>query len=285
VYVVREDPVNRDLLYIGTELGVSASLDRGQSWFRLDGNLPVVPVYDLQVHPRDRELIAGTHGRAIQILDVAPLQQFTAATMAASVHLFEPAPAFQYGQVPVPSEPRAQRPWKGEGGPSGAVLTYRLTAPVTGGARLFVLDAAGDTLARLTGATTTGLHQVTWNMTRGGGGMMAGGGGARGMVAVSPSFAMPGFPAGFNPRPAEARGAPDSSQTPAAVRARLLNPRAAGGGGGFGGRGGFGAGAAEPVETGDYRVVLNAGGTIRSTVLRVVKVAPGERAVMVPDVR
>jgi hypothetical protein len=164
------------------------------------------------------------------------------------------------------------------------VLTYRLTAPVTGSPRVFVVDAAGDTIARLTGASTAGLHRVTWNMMRGGGGGMGGGGGGRGMVAVSPSFVMPGFPAGFNPRPAEARGEPDSSQTPAAVRARLLNPRAGGGGGGFGG-GGFGGAAAQPVETGDYRVVLDAGGTIRTTVLRVVRVNPGERAVMVPAVR
>jgi hypothetical protein len=184
VYVVREDPVNRDLLYIGTELGVSASLDRGASWFRLDGNLPVVPVYDLQVHLRDRELIAGTHGRAIQILDVAPLQQLTSATMTMAVHLFEPAPAFQYGQLPAPSEPRAQRPWKGDGGPSGAVLSYRLASPVTGNVRLMIVNAAGDTLARLTGPNTAGLHSVQWNLMAGGGGGFGGGfGGGRGGAA------------------------------------------------------------------------------------------------------
>ncbi len=282
VYVVREDPVNRDLLYIGTELGVSASLDRGASWFRLDGNLPVVPVYDLQVHLRDRELIAGTHGRAIQILDVAPLQQFTSATMTKAVHLFEPAPAFQYGQLPAPSEPRAQRPWKGDGGPSGAVLSYRLASPVTGNVRLMIVNAAGDTLARLTGPNTAGLHSVQWNLTAGGGGGFGGGlgggrGGAAGVARV------PGFPAGYNPRPAEARGNPDSTQTPEAVRARLLAAQPGGGGGGGGG--GFGGGAARPVDTGDYRVVLEAGGAISTTVLRVVTVNPGERAVMVPAVR
>src|SRR6185437_4493182 len=53
VYVVREDPVNPNLLYAGTETGVYASLDKGQSWFRLMSNLATVPVYDLQIHPRD----------------------------------------------------------------------------------------------------------------------------------------------------------------------------------------------------------------------------------------
>ena len=62
VYVVREDLVNPNLLYCGTEIGVFASLNKGVSWFQLAANLPTVPVYDLQIHPRDHELIAGTHG-------------------------------------------------------------------------------------------------------------------------------------------------------------------------------------------------------------------------------
>lgn len=108
VYVVREDPVNASLLYAGTELGVYASLDEGASWFMLDGDLPTVPVYDLQVHPRDRELIAGTHGRSAQILDVAPLQQMTAEVLAKGTHLFAPTVALQYGEHPVGSEPRGK---------------------------------------------------------------------------------------------------------------------------------------------------------------------------------
>ena len=282
VYVVREDPVNPNLLYIGTELGVSASLDRGTSWFRLASNLPTVPVYDLQVHLRDRELIAGTHGRAIQVLDVAPLQQMTAETVAKPVHLFTPAPAFRYGQLPVPSEPRAQRPWKGDGGPSGAVIRYRLAANVSGSVRVSIVDAAGDTLAQLSGRNTAGLHRVEWNVNAGG----FGGGGFGGGSAPA-TLAVPGFPAGVNPRPAEARGAADSSQTPEAVRARLANaPSGAGGGGGGGGfGGGRGAGAPREITTGDYRVVLQAGDVVQTAVLRVVKVEPGQRAVLVPAVR
>ncbi len=68
VYVVREDPVNPKLLYVGTELGVSASLDKGGTWFPLESNLPTVPVYDLQVHPGDLELIAGTTVVAFRFL-------------------------------------------------------------------------------------------------------------------------------------------------------------------------------------------------------------------------
>ena len=165
VYVVREDPVNASLLYAGTELGVYASLDKGATWFMLDNNLPTVPVYDLQVHPRDRELIAGTHGRGVQILDVSALQQFTSAALSSAAVLFKPTVALQYGERPVGSEPRAQRMWRGDRVPAGAAITYRLAAPVTGGApRITVLNAAGDTIARLLGTNTAGLNTVTWNL-------------------------------------------------------------------------------------------------------------------------
>ncbi len=102
VHVIREDPVNPDLLFVGTDLGVYASLDRGATWTRFMTELPTVPVHDLKIHPRDRELIAGTHGRSIWIVDIAPLQQMPRFTRAEPV-LFEPKPGLQYGDPPVES--------------------------------------------------------------------------------------------------------------------------------------------------------------------------------------
>ena len=109
VYVVREDPFNRSLLYAGTELGVFATLDAGAHWFRIRNNLATVPVYDLKIHPRDHELIAATHGRAIQILDVAPLEQMADSVLSKPAYLFAPTIAFQYADPPEVSELRAQR--------------------------------------------------------------------------------------------------------------------------------------------------------------------------------
>ena len=72
--VIREDPVRKGLLYVGTETGVFVSLDAGESWFLLRNNLPVAPVYDLAV--KDEDLVAATHGRSIWILDdVTPLRE------------------------------------------------------------------------------------------------------------------------------------------------------------------------------------------------------------------
>ncbi|MCC6317311.1 MAG: hypothetical protein IT361_06410 [Gemmatimonadaceae bacterium] len=289
VYVVREDPFNPNLLYAGTELGVSASLDRGTTWFSLGSRLPVVPVYDLKVHPRDRELIAGTHGRGIMVLDVAPLQQLTPAVIAKRSHVFVPPVALQYGMLPPGSEPRAQRPWRGDAVADGAVISYRLAATAaTGAVRVLVVNAAGDTIARLTGGTAAGINRVTWNMVPTVA-PVAGAGGAPGQGPGNPAFGsqgganqapvnVPGFPPGFNPRPAESRAAPDTAGSPT-NQARLLaaGPRPGGpGGGGQGGGGGFGQGQRPPVENGEYRVVLDVAGERTTTVLRVVRVTPGQ---------
>ncbi len=76
VNVVREDPRKRGILYVGTDLGVYTSLDAGQSWHSLSNHLPTTPVHDLVVHPRESELVAGTHGRSIFVLDVTKIRNF-----------------------------------------------------------------------------------------------------------------------------------------------------------------------------------------------------------------
>ncbi|MEM9327945.1 MAG: hypothetical protein AAGA85_19930, partial [Bacteroidota bacterium] len=90
IRVVREDLVNPNLLFIGTETGVWASIDRGRSWFRLMGNMPTVSVYDLAIHPRDNALIAGSHGRSLFVMDhLHALQQLDNEVVASQAHLFE----------------------------------------------------------------------------------------------------------------------------------------------------------------------------------------------------
>src|SRR5690606_14290225 len=104
VHVIREDPVNPNLLFVGTDVGVYVSVNRGGSWQKFMTGLPTVPVHDLKIHPRDRELIAGTHGRSIWIADIAPLQQLTPAVIVADAHLFQPKPGLQFGEPPTGGE-------------------------------------------------------------------------------------------------------------------------------------------------------------------------------------
>lgn len=89
VNVIREDPENEQILYLGTDLGVYVSLDAGESWHSLACNLPTNAVCDLRIHPREKELIIGTHGRGIFILPVKNIRQLTAEVLRKPLHLFE----------------------------------------------------------------------------------------------------------------------------------------------------------------------------------------------------
>jgi photosystem II stability/assembly factor-like uncharacterized protein len=108
VHVIREDPRNENLLFVGTDLGVYVSTNRGIWWQRFMEGFPTVPVHDLAIHPRDRELIAGTHGRSIWIVDIAPLEDLTAEVVADGAALFAPKPAYQFGTPPRGGEFYAQ---------------------------------------------------------------------------------------------------------------------------------------------------------------------------------
>lgn len=164
VHVVREDPVNENLLFVGTDVGVYASLDRGRSWERFMSGLPTVPVRDLEIHPRDGELIAGTHGRSIWIVDIKPLQQYSSMVADAEAHIFEPAPAFQYGTSPVGGEFMAQHYYVGQNAPYGTQFRYWLGADVDGEVEIAVEDDEGDEMWSTEGETSRGMHMATWDL-------------------------------------------------------------------------------------------------------------------------
>ncbi len=156
--------MNEDLLFVGTDVGVYASLDRGRSWQRFMTGFPTVPVHDLQIHPRDGELIAGTHGRSIWIVDIEPLQQHSPAVFASAAHLFEPAPAFHFGTSPTGGEFTAQHYFQATNPTYGAEIRYWLGDDVEDRPEVVVENAAGEEVWRTTGGSTRGLHTVTWNL-------------------------------------------------------------------------------------------------------------------------
>ena len=165
VHVVREDPYNRNLLFVGTDVAAYVSTNRGQTWQRFMTGLPTVPVNDLKIHPRDRELIAGTHGRSIWIADIAPLEQMADSVMSRSAYFFEPVTAYEYALG------FAQR-WEGnkafvaDNPAYGASFVYRLTSGDTrrDTTRIVITDVKGDVVRRLTGPGGAGIHRVTWDL-------------------------------------------------------------------------------------------------------------------------
>lgn len=100
VYVIREGERNRDLLYLGSELSLRISLDRGKNWTRFrSGGFPTVAVHDLVVHPTELDLVIGTHGRSLWTLDVSGLEQLSAANRDKDVALFQPQDVLMLGRI------------------------------------------------------------------------------------------------------------------------------------------------------------------------------------------
>ncbi|HSD32643.1 MAG TPA: hypothetical protein VLB49_12080 [Gemmatimonadales bacterium] len=164
VHVIREDPVNRDLLFLGSDVGLYASRDRGKSWQRFMTGFPTVPVHDLRIHPREHELIAATHGRGLWIVEISPLEQLTSDVLAADAWLFEPKTGYEYGE-PTRANFSAGQKWFRAASPAyGAEIVYRLTkgAPRSR-TRIVITDVRGDTVRTLTGPGGPGLHRVAWN--------------------------------------------------------------------------------------------------------------------------
>jgi photosystem II stability/assembly factor-like uncharacterized protein len=158
VNVVREDPVNAEVLYVGTDRGVYVSTDRGRSWATLDGNLPNVPVHDMVVHPRDRELVAGTHGRSAWVVDVLPVQELTAAVRAKPVHLFH-LDAVQADR----GWRRRADPWfdRPEYLPS---MTGSYWSASAGTVVFTLLDEHGSEVARFEREASAGLNSFDWDL-------------------------------------------------------------------------------------------------------------------------
>jgi photosystem II stability/assembly factor-like uncharacterized protein len=163
-HVIREDPVNEDLLFVGTDVGAYVSLNRGQSWQRFMNGLPTVPVHDLKIHPRDGDLIAGTHGRSIWITNITPLQQIDASILESEIHLFEPAPAFHFGTRSTGGEFTAQAYFQASNPAYGAGIRYWLAEMSDEDVEILVQAPSGDTIQTLTGSKGKGLNTANWNL-------------------------------------------------------------------------------------------------------------------------
>jgi photosystem II stability/assembly factor-like uncharacterized protein len=188
-HVIREDPKNRNLLYLGTEAGVWASWDRGAHWHSLRGRLPVTPVRDIQIHPRENDLIVATHGRGLYILDdLAPFQQL-GSVLTADAALFDLRPAIKWTSWNRDGN-LGQRTYAGENPPTGAMISYYLKTQPAGDVNVEVADATGRVVRRFRRVPDeAGVQRIVWDLREeaapGAGG---GGRGNRGAVeAVAPT--------------------------------------------------------------------------------------------------
>jgi photosystem II stability/assembly factor-like uncharacterized protein len=164
VKVVREDPKRPDLLFAGTEFGLFASLDRGARWTPL-GGLPTVAVDDILIHPRDRDLVAATHGRSLYVIDdIGALAELTPEVAAREAHLFTPAPALARHLLPGFGDWNGGAIYRGENPPAGATFTYWVREATGEPVKIRITDARDQAVAKLEAPGLPGLGRVTWDL-------------------------------------------------------------------------------------------------------------------------
>jgi photosystem II stability/assembly factor-like uncharacterized protein len=251
VHVVREDPANKNLLFAGTEFGLFVSFDRGTSWERMKNGLPTVPVDDLQIHPRDHDLILATHGRSLWIMDdITPLEEMSDNALSADLHLFAMRPGITWHLANNKGNVGA-RDFLAPNPPYGVIVDYFLKTKLEGRnpVKITVTDKAGAKIREINGTAEPGINRVAWDLRY-------------------DAPARPDGPGGFGGRggAGEAGG-----ETPAEVGATpspnaVRGPAPAGGPGlGGGGEGfGFGGGRGPLVDPGDYTISVAAAGKTES---------------------
>ncbi|HXD30244.1 MAG TPA: hypothetical protein VN643_03960 [Pyrinomonadaceae bacterium] len=150
--VIREDPNKRGLLYAGTETGLYVSFDDGASWHSFQLNLPVVPITDLAIHKREKELVAATQGRSFWILDDLPLihsiMDAGGFKAAKETHLFKPKDAYR---MPGGGGQLGPAATIGRNPAGGVVVYYSLKAKPTSDVVIEFFDASGKSVRKFTG--------------------------------------------------------------------------------------------------------------------------------------
>ena len=162
--VLREDLYKENVLYLGTEFAAWASINRGQSWTKINNNLPTVAIHEFAQHP-DGEMVAATHGRSLWILDVTTLRQIKPETPSAGPTLYAPAPVVRWHTDPsrLSMWGHGSRRYIGENPPRGPQIYYSLSQKTTK-LTLKLVDYAGKTVRELpTRAVEPGLHRVAWD--------------------------------------------------------------------------------------------------------------------------
>lgn len=163
-HCVREDPVRKGLLYLGTENALYVSFDDGANWQPLQSGLPHAPVYWIAVQERFHDLALATYGRGFWILDdISPLQQMTPEVRASDAHLFAPRDAYRFRNVAEPASVTYD-PTAGHNPPFGAVINYYLKSATKDNVKIEIADASGKTVRTFDGTKNAGVNRVWWDM-------------------------------------------------------------------------------------------------------------------------
>ena len=185
VHVVREHTRNQNLLFAGTEYGLWASWDRGANWTALKNNFPTVPVDDILVHPRENDLILGTHGRSIWVFDdLTPMEKMSAEIAGSDLTIFDVRPATLW-HLRLRRWSAGQKMFTANNPPYGAILNYYLKEAVPpeppkpgadekekaaaaqkkeGKVKITILDKDGKVIREMDGPGKAGVNRTNWDL-------------------------------------------------------------------------------------------------------------------------
>lgn len=158
---IKEDPVREGLLYLGTENKLYVSFNDGGNWQELMSNLPHTPMYWIDIQEHFNDLVIGTYGRGIWILDdLSPLQQLNEQVTKKSIHLFDIKSSYRFQNVTSTLQmfPEAST---GQDPPSGASLNYWLDAAED--VEIVITNSANDTVKTISDKGKKGINRVWWN--------------------------------------------------------------------------------------------------------------------------
>ena len=156
VYVIKEDYIDESLLFVGTEKSVYFTINQGKIWEKLGSNLPSVAIHDLVIHPRDGDLIAGTHGKSIWILDdISPLRNLNfnsnkiipsrESTKWIKINTGRKQPYFEF---------------RGENPPYGAIINFYSKTEIKG--KITITNSSESNLYKRDISLNNGLNRFIW---------------------------------------------------------------------------------------------------------------------------
>ncbi|MDE3136309.1 MAG: hypothetical protein KGL59_07030 [Acidobacteriota bacterium] len=167
IHVIRQHPSDPNLLFVGAEFGAWFSVDGGEHWNRLGMGLPNVRVDDMQIQPRENDLIIATHGRSIYILDdLTPIEQISDKVLGEDLHLFPIRPAISW-RMYQNSWFTGQQVFAGPNPPYGALIDFYLKSKPAKDAKvkITVLDSAGKVVREIEDAKAeAGINRTNWDL-------------------------------------------------------------------------------------------------------------------------
>ena len=185
VNAIVEDTQKASVLFAGTDIGVYVSTDGGARWVALKSNMPPAPVTDMLVHPREQDLVAGTYGRGVWVVDIAPIREMTEENLKGP-YLFsvKPKPIRRDGAQgnnrfngdSFPTTPNE---------PNGLMIYYYLNQDAAQQVTVTVADLTGKVVRTLTGSQKAGINRVA-SESFGGFGGAGGGRGGQARAAMPP---------------------------------------------------------------------------------------------------